>query len=57
MKNLTCPKCGKEAVAIRNYKNGSRLFIHKQEVTMAGVMAFNDILESCQILAPEPKHE
>jgi hypothetical protein len=50
---VACPVCGKPALDVRKYKDGSRLFIHRQRIDRAGMFAFCNIIESCMVKAPE----
>lgn len=39
-----CPKCGKWAITVRKYRDGSRLCVHEQK---AGLMGATEYTKTC----------
>lgn len=39
-----CPKCGRWAIDVRKYKDGSRLYVHEEK---PGLMGATEITKSC----------
>lgn len=44
-----CPVCGKTALRVRRYDDGSAMGVHKERVVSIGGFGFCEVLESCHL--------
>lgn len=51
MENKPCPKCNKPVIAVREYKDGRKLYIHAQKIVRVAGISFSEISDSCMVKA------